>query len=210
MNYDVCSDDVLRFADKMGLKEFDILGHSIGGRIALTTAQKAHERVQGVISIDSAPVDERQTEHELIDFFKSTLTKMKEMEEAGMTRKEAVAELKGFFKTKPEFVVLLMTLMNRKRPELEWVVNAPQFVANFWKLPYFDESTQYPSDKCYHIRGGECHINSLEEYQRAFPKQKEENIITLPGTGHWLHQEKPDEVRGHIIRFLDEMDGDRE
>ena len=58
MNYEVLSDDVIRFADSQGLDSFTILGHSMGGRIAMTTACRFKDRVDGVISIDSAPIDE--------------------------------------------------------------------------------------------------------------------------------------------------------
>ena len=57
-NYEVLSDDVVRFADRHGLDNFTILGHSLGGRTAMTTACRFEERVDGVISIDSAPIDE--------------------------------------------------------------------------------------------------------------------------------------------------------
>ena len=57
-NYDAISEDVIRFADQNGIKNFTILGHSMGGRTAMTVACKFPDRVNGVISIDSAPVDE--------------------------------------------------------------------------------------------------------------------------------------------------------
>jgi len=44
-----------------------------------------------------------------------------------------------------------------------------------------------------------------EEYFPAiyalFPKAK---IITLDGTGHWLHAEKPEEYREIVLNFLKE------
>ena len=58
MNYEVLSDDIIRFADKHAIQNFTILGHSLGGRTAMTTACRYEHRVDGVISIDSAPIDE--------------------------------------------------------------------------------------------------------------------------------------------------------
>ena len=52
------SDDIIRFADSHGLDKFTLLGHSLGGRAAMTTACRYEDRVDGVISIDSAPVDQ--------------------------------------------------------------------------------------------------------------------------------------------------------
>lgn len=47
--------DVLRFANKYGLDKFDILGHSMGARVAMTMTCMFPERIDGVISIDAGP-----------------------------------------------------------------------------------------------------------------------------------------------------------
>ena len=57
MNYEVLSDDVIRFADQNNLEKFTILGHSMGGKTAMTVACRFPDRVDGVISLDSAPID---------------------------------------------------------------------------------------------------------------------------------------------------------
>lgn len=51
------SDDVLRFADKLKLDKFTILGHSLGGKVAMTFAGKYPDRVDGVIAVDVAPLN---------------------------------------------------------------------------------------------------------------------------------------------------------
>jgi len=62
MNYKVLSEDVIRFADKHDLDKFTVLGHSLGGRTAMNIACKYPDRVDGCISIDSAPVDESKND----------------------------------------------------------------------------------------------------------------------------------------------------
>ena len=57
--YDILADDVIRFCDKNGFDKFTVMGHSMGGRTSLVLAAKYPDRVDGVISIDAAPVDER-------------------------------------------------------------------------------------------------------------------------------------------------------
>lgn len=62
MNYTVLSDDIIRFADKQKLDKFTVLGHSLGGRTAMTVACRYPDRVDSCISVDAAPVDESQNE----------------------------------------------------------------------------------------------------------------------------------------------------
>ena len=57
-NYAVMSDDVIRFADQNQISKFTVLGHSMGTRTAMTIACRYPDRVDGVISIDAAPVNE--------------------------------------------------------------------------------------------------------------------------------------------------------
>jgi esterase len=58
MNYNVMSEDVIRFADKHQIDKFTVLGHSLGGKTAMTVACRFPDRVDGCISVDAAPVDE--------------------------------------------------------------------------------------------------------------------------------------------------------
>ena len=62
-NYRVMTDDLVRFADSQGLEKFTLLGHSMGGRAAMTMACRFPDRVDGIISVDSAPVDESRREN---------------------------------------------------------------------------------------------------------------------------------------------------
>ena len=58
-NYNVLSDDVIRFADQQKLDRFTVMGHSMGGRTAMTLACRFPDRVDGCISVDAAPQNEQ-------------------------------------------------------------------------------------------------------------------------------------------------------
>lgn len=49
--------DVIRFADNQGIEKFGILGHSMGGRVAMTLAGMIPERLYGVVVVDAPPID---------------------------------------------------------------------------------------------------------------------------------------------------------
>lgn len=131
MNYRVLSDDLIRFADKHGLEKFTLLGHSLGGRAAMTTACRFPDRVDGVISVDSAPVDE-SGQAAFFSFTYGVIEFMAKLKnEGGLSRKEAISRAKEFFKGKPQFVALLQTNMNREVDHLEWLVNIESIHRNF-------------------------------------------------------------------------------
>ena len=57
--YTTMSDDVIRFADEQGIDKFTAMGHSMGARTAMTLACRFPDRVDGVVSVDAAPKNER-------------------------------------------------------------------------------------------------------------------------------------------------------
>jgi pimeloyl-ACP methyl ester carboxylesterase len=88
------------------------MGHSLGGRTAMTTACRFHDRVRGVISVDAAPVNE-SGEKAFGSFTYGVIEFMQKLQNEGTTRKEALERGKQFFKNKPQFVALLDTNMDR-------------------------------------------------------------------------------------------------
>mmetsp|Transcript_15071 Transcript_15071/g.10550 ORF Transcript_15071/g.10550 Transcript_15071/m.10550 type:complete len:168 (+) Transcript_15071:94-597(+) len=99
MDYKVMSDDIVRFADKHNLDKFTVMGHSLGGRTAMTTACRYPDRVEGVISVDSAPKDEVQ-HNQFGSFTYSVIDLMIKLENEGVSKENALEQAKEFFKGK--------------------------------------------------------------------------------------------------------------
>ena len=49
------ADDLARFLDSRGLDRVTLIGHNIGGKTAMTFTGAFPERVNGLISFDTAP-----------------------------------------------------------------------------------------------------------------------------------------------------------
>ena len=69
----------------------------------MTTACRFPDRVDGVISVDSAPVDE-SGRPAFFAFTYGVIKLMKELDQMNLTRKEALQKAKEHFKGKVEFV----------------------------------------------------------------------------------------------------------
>lgn len=55
MTYKEMAEDVLRFADSREIDKVTLLGHNTGAKTAMTLASLYPSRVNGLISIDTAP-----------------------------------------------------------------------------------------------------------------------------------------------------------
>lgn len=101
MNYTVLSDDIIRFADEQQLEKFTILGHSLGGRTSMAVACRFPDRIDGVISIDSAPINESGNKA-FSTFTYETLKFMHDLgQEKGLKLEQANDIVKERYKSKP-------------------------------------------------------------------------------------------------------------
>lgn len=54
MSYDEMVEDLIKFADKMGLQKFTLMGLCFGGRVAMLAASKYPERIENLIVFEAA------------------------------------------------------------------------------------------------------------------------------------------------------------
>lgn len=55
MDYHAMSDDVLNLANYLEFENFSLMGHSMGGRTAMTFALKYPERLEKLVIVDMSP-----------------------------------------------------------------------------------------------------------------------------------------------------------
>ena len=63
MNYQVMSEDILNLLDKLALPTVHLLGHSMGGKVAMAVALQAPDRVASLCVADIAPVTYTENRH---------------------------------------------------------------------------------------------------------------------------------------------------
>jgi 3-oxoadipate enol-lactonase len=54
-SFDLMRDDVLALADALGMERFDLVGHSMGGSVAILVAEAAPQRLTRLVLEDTAP-----------------------------------------------------------------------------------------------------------------------------------------------------------
>lgn len=201
MNYKVISEDIIRFADKHGLDRFTVLGHSLGGRTAMTTACRFPDRVDACISVDAAPINESSSKS-FGEFTYSVIKFMNQLSEEAVSKDEATKRAKEFFRGKLQFVSLLeRNLDPNHKDEIKWLVNVEALMREFGNIPFFDETLRYEGP-CLQIVGGRSRIYPFEKYKKVFTKITEEDVVVVPDAGHWVHFDKPLETVKLIGDFL--------
>lgn len=196
-NYPVMAEDVREFMESHWIYGAYIIGHSMGGKVAMQLALEYPDLVKKLIVVDIAPKT-YPSGHDAI--FEALLgLELKNIQH----RKEA----DDFLKTKiEEFGVrqfLLKNLSRSKAGAYEWKMNLPvihqfypEILKNIETEDTFDKPTLF-------IRGGQSDyigINDLPLLQEYFP---EAVLETVEKAGHWVHAETPEELLKIVLNFLD-------
>ena len=197
MTYPAMAEDLLHYIGTQGLSRPTLIGHSMGGKAAMAAALLAPERIGGLIVVDIAPVRYRQGFTSLADALAELdLDDIGRRSDADERLAETVpdAALRGF---------LLQNLVLRGgryawRLNLAAIAAAGRALLDFPDLPpsaVFDGPTLL-------IGGGASDYvrpDHMPVFDRRFPNAERRRI---PGAGHWVHAERPDEFVGAIEDFL--------
>jgi len=186
---------IMQLVNSLGIKKLSVVGHSLGGKVAMQLALNRQELVSHLVVLDIAPV-EYSARH--TNVFKGlnnvVLTELTSRKQADNALAQYVEEL-----STRQF--LLKSLYN-ENDCWKWRFNLALLEKDYAKL-----SKAITSEKSYLgpvlFVKGEHSDYLLPEYKPAviqlFPNSQSR---VLSGTGHWLHAEKPEQCGKLIMAFL--------
>lgn len=198
-NFDVMILDVLEFLADHQIDKISLVGHSLGGRLAMNFAFRYPHLLNHLIIIDSSPVYENQAN---IHIVAGIIQLMKSLDFSRIkTRNEADEALKIQI---PNYAVRQLLLKNLKRKDkhLAWKLNLNAIEQNLQIINEVVDSDQIFDGKTLFLRGEKSDYIPLIDQQsilELFPNAK---IVTIQGAGHWVHADAPEEVTKQILAFL--------
>lgn len=195
MSYRQMADDLAQTLDALELAQVALLGHSMGGKLAMTFALLHPERVTKLILADIAPVAYPPRHNsifaglEAVDLAKLT------------SRAEADKQLAEYINEAGVRQFLLKSLV-KDNDRFYWRFNLAALKANYAALIGEPLVQGQYSGPVLFIKGDDSDY-ILPEHRPAilqlFP-QAQAKIIQ--GTGHWLHAEKPAAFTKLVQDFL--------
>lgn len=175
----------------------DVLGHSMGGKAAMTLALSDPELVRRLVVLDIAPFAYDHTQSGLIDA-------MEDLDVTGVKlRSEADRRLSARIKD-PGVRAFLLQSLDLKAEPAQWKMNLAVLRANMAAVTGWPDGLTAGAFKgpVLVLAGADsdyCSQESLAATRSCFPQAE---IHFVEGTGHWLHAEKPEAVAGYVIPFL--------
>jgi len=197
MRYEDMADDVLQFITDHTLEEISVVGHSMGGKVAMHLALENPERIRKLVIIDIAPVKYQHGFNDLIDSLNTLpLDRIS-------SRQDADEHLRSTVQPESLRQFLLQNLKNSEAG-FRWRINLDAIQANIDALMDFpvDHRVMQYQNPVLFLKGEKSdYIKHLYE-QKIFKIFSRALFITVADAGHWLHAENPDFVVQEIRKFI--------
>jgi pimeloyl-ACP methyl ester carboxylesterase len=205
-------EDLREFMDSQGIQKAVLIGHSMGGKTVMSFAEAWPERVQALISIDIGPKSYRNlalasrsaANHPAI------IDAMLELELSRMeTRKEIDQALGPRIGSGRVRGFLLKNVRRESDGSFAWRINLRALAENIDKIfEGMDREaiaarggiTGFP---VLFISGGNSDYIRVQDHQLLHDIFPTAEVVTIPGTGHWVHAEQPALLVKNIRYFLD-------
>ncbi len=195
MSYGDQAGDVLETLDALGARSADMLGHSMGGKVAMACALHAPLRVRRLLVGDIAPVAYAHRNTAVAAAMAAVVLR------PGMTRADAAAALA---EDVPDVAVRRFLVQNFQPGEVPgWRIGLNFIAADMTDIEAWPDSALGRFEGPVLFVSGEA----SDYVQRAhhgvartlFPAAR---FITLKKAGHWLHADQPEAFLGVAQAFF--------
>jgi esterase len=194
-DYPSMANDLLLFIKENNLEKPIVVGHSMGGKVAMNFAVAHPEMLERLIVVDISPRPYNLEHYVIIDGLKSIRI------ESIASRNEADAALAAFVPEADVRQFLLKNLQRKPEGGFSWKINLPVIDKNLSNIGLdlqfkgtFDKPTLF-------IRGGRSQYvrdEDMTHIKEVFPKATLETL----DTGHWVQAEKPKEFVELVLHWL--------
>ena len=193
-SYPVMVEDVLEFMQTHSIEEPVIIGHSMGGKVAMNLAVAHPHRIQKLIVVDIAP---KPYDMEDYIFLKGLNAIPIEQIE---TRQQADEALAAYVAESDVRQFLLKNLQRKPEGGFKWKLNLSSMTANIRRigLPLeFDGKFEKPTLFVRGARSNYIRDNDMDAIRQIFPAAEFKTL----DSGHWVPAERPQEFVEVVTEF---------
>jgi pimeloyl-ACP methyl ester carboxylesterase len=196
MSYEAMAADIVALMDRAGHEDAVILGHSMGGKVAMTLALTEPERVRGLVIADIAPVS---YEHDLAYTIRA-------MESVDLTqvasRRDADAQLAEQL-SDTALRQFLLTNLERGDNGWQWRIPLHHLADNLGIIQGFPAFQGQWNGATLALYGEHSdYVNDPAHQQRIRDHFPRADLEAVPGAGHFLHVEAPDRFQDQLGNWL--------
>lgn len=186
-----------------GVGQSRVLGHSLGGKVAMQLAQDFPSLVEGLVVMDIAPVAYAGRHDSVFNALRAVLR------EGAKSRTEAKAIMKPLLDDARIADFLLTNAHIGQKGLIEWRFNLEGLQSGYQNIlsgivPSRDNIKGF-SGPALVLRGELSDYVSDGSGAEFFSFFSQIDVVTVTGAGHWLHQERAEVVKDAVRQFFDTL-----
>ena len=192
-SYESMANDIHEFILQKKLRHVILMGHSMGGKVAMKYALQESNKLDKLVVVDIAPKYYPPHHQKYLDAFDSldlrTVSSRKEVEEHFAHRVSDMGER----------LLLLKNLYWDEHDCLAWRVNIDAISNNMKELCEGQDCSDIFSKPTFFIKGEKSkYVTTADEVliKKLFPNYQ---LKTISNAGHWIHAEKPKEFMEAVL-----------
>lgn len=196
-NYPLMAADIADVLDELDLDTADLLGHSIGGKVAMQFAVDQPQRLNKLIVVDIAL---RQYPDSHSQIFKDLMA----VNLAQYSQRNQVD--KALAATIPDPTVRSFLLMNltRQDEQLVWRINLQHLFCNYPALLQAITPAEPINRPTLFLSGGDSDYISTADRQQIRHWFSDVRLLRIANAGHWVHADQPDAFCQTVESFLND------
>lgn len=193
--YDTLATLVYQWMQSKQLEQCVLLGHSMGGKVAMQLASQHPECVEQLIVADIAPVDYESGHHDIF-------TGLKAIDLQSITSRKQADEILSEYEPTVTTRQFLLKSLVKSEVGFKWIIQLDNLAEHYVHIRAKPPLVSPYQGKTLFIKGENSAYIQQKHYeaiQRWFPQAQ---VKIIAGTGHWLHAEKPLSFVSLVKRFL--------
>jgi esterase len=194
MDYPTMAADLLAFIEQQDLTKVSLLGHSMGGKVAMWFALNYPDRVNKLIVADIAPVS-------YVHCFNHIIGSLQALPLEQISNRKQAEEYLAAAIPEPSYRQFLLQNLVLVNGTYAWRVDLAVFYQSAPAIIAFPDTNKIAPfvGTSLFIAGQQSDYVTAETISSLFPTAK---LTVIAGAGHWLHVQQPDAFITQVKHFL--------
>lgn len=200
----IMAEDLLNFMNSQNIEKTILIGHSLGGKIAMEFASLHPEKIKKLVIVDIAPRNYVKEEFVQKNNHQEIINTLKNVDLSKYTnRKDALEDIVKIDPTKRLMFFMMKNIKKGKNGELFWKININAIANNLNTiLNKFSADLTKISCPTLFIKGENSPYLSESDFDYISSKIKDVKFEIIQDATHWVHGEKPDEFIEVVEKFI--------
>ncbi len=195
-DYELLVEDLYNYIQHFSLKNVILLGHSMGGKVAMQFAVTYPEFIYKLIVADISPKYYKPHHEYILAALNSINFSLHN------TRKKVEDALKIYIKEEGILQFLLKNVYWQSKGKLAYRFNLASLTENNSEVGEALPSFTHFDGKTLFLSGENSQYITKDDIPLISAHFSNSKIVTVKNAGHWLHAENPTQFYSEVVRFL--------